>query len=141
MSAADRRHSALVRDDEGGLQVRSFGTPETAAAASSAREFGPEDLSGLDPSQVRFAESLVKLLSARLPGLRPPTTDQVLTLEEAIDYTKSGNMWSFYKWSRQYRVRAITRGRYARRALDGGLRDECRGSGRIKGTAGATTEA
>ncbi|WP_404422964.1 hypothetical protein [Nibricoccus sp. IMCC34717] len=130
---AQPRHAALVRDDEGGLSVRRFASPEDAAAASAARD--DQGVAELDPAQLTFARTLCKLLALEVPVLRLTPTDQVLTLEEAIAYTKTGNMWSFYKWCKEYHVQAITRGRYSRRALDGGLRDECRGSGRRKPAA------
>jgi hypothetical protein len=129
MSAGTHRFAALVCGEDGALHVRRYETAEEAYAASAARcDEGVVD--DLDPAQIKFAHALCRILATAIPGLRIQPTHQVLTLAEAIAYTKQGNVWSYYRWCREHGVQAITRGRYSRRALDGGLRDECRGAGR-----------
>lgn len=117
------RFSALVRDDENGIQVRHFPTPEAAAAASAAREH--VDTPALNPEEMRFAQKLAAYLG-RYFGPRQIETDQIYTRDEAIVYTKTGNVNSFQRWCSAHRVSSLSRNRYSKRALDGGIRDECR---------------
>lgn len=51
-------------------------------------------------------------------------TPEVLTLAEAVAYTKRPSAWAFYQWARRWRVKSKTRGRYSRQDLDRALERE-----------------
>lgn len=66
----------------------------------------------LSPSYIEaIAQRVAELLRAPVP------TPEVLTLEEAVAFTKRPSAWAFYKWARQWRVKSKTRGRYSRKDL------------------------
>ncbi len=51
-------------------------------------------------------------------------TDAILTLEEAIRYSKHESKSAFYRWCSRYHVTGYEPGRFARSQLDRGLRAE-----------------
>ncbi len=53
-----RTYSALVRGDDGGLEVRRFATREDAAAAESSREITPERKGGRDYTTGEVAKQI-----------------------------------------------------------------------------------
>jgi len=66
----------------------------------------------LSPESIEaIAQRVAELLRA------PAQTPEVLTLEEAVAFTKRPSAWAFYKWARQWRVKSKTRGRYSRKDL------------------------
>jgi hypothetical protein len=68
-------------------------------------------------------------LSSQLAELRsalraPIVTDRILTLEEAIPYTKHESSSAFYRWCSRLRVTSARPGRFARSVLDSALERE-----------------
>jgi hypothetical protein len=73
------------------------------------------------PAVEEIAQRVVELMRAA-PAI--PSTGSMLTLAEAIAYTKRPSAWAFYKWARLWRVKSKTRGRYSRQDLDRALERE-----------------
>lgn len=65
-------------------------------------------------------ELLAEKVSARLIALKSP----VLTLAEAVVYTKHESDSAFYRWCTKWSVQAVAHGRYSRRWLDRALEKE-----------------
>lgn len=51
----------------------------------------------------------------------PAVNDRILTLAEAIAYSKHESDSAFYRWCSRWRVTSAQQGRYARSQLDNGL--------------------
>jgi hypothetical protein len=54
----------------------------------------------------------------------PTVTDRILTLAEAMAYTKHESDSAFYRWCSRWRVTSASNGRFARSVLDGALSRE-----------------
>lgn len=84
------------------------------------------------------ADDLAKidaLLAQRLAAA--PPSRAILTLAEAIAYTKHGSHSAFDRWCRRWRVNSGANGRYSRAQLDVGLAREA-GRHRIRRAARAS---
>lgn len=64
-----------------------------------------------------LAQRVAQLIAPVKPG-------PVLTLAEAMAYTKHDSDSAFYRWAAKWRVRACAQGRYARGHLDRALARE-----------------
>ena len=71
----------------------------------------------LTPEQEAIARRVAQLVAPVKPG-------PVLTLAEAIAYTKHESDSAFYRWAAKWRIGSITNGRYARGHLDRALARE-----------------
>lgn len=70
----------------------------------------------LDPAAEQLAQRIATLLRA--------VQSPILTLAEAIAYTKHASAPAFSRWCSRWRVTSVSNGRYARGALDRGLHRE-----------------
>ena len=79
------------------IVVYSLGTREAKErdAAAEALQLGARELEALRPEQKLLEKEVGRLTRARLPGLRPMETDEVVSIEEAhvanVLFTTSGN--------------------------------------------------
>jgi hypothetical protein len=80
-------------------------------------------MTALDDQAELIAQRVAELLS----GLKQP----ILTLQEAVRYTKHGSDTSFYRWAAKWSVKAVSRGRFSRRWLDRGLEREAHSGRRL----------
>jgi hypothetical protein len=80
---------------------------------------------------------LADKVATRLSALKAP----VLTLAEAITYTKHESDSAFYRWCEKWGVSTVARGRYSRRWLDRAMEKEStQGRRRQPKQAGETAE-
>lgn len=63
---------------------------------------------------------------AQIVRLIQPAAAAVLTLAEAIRYTKHESHSAFYRWCKRWGVRSITNGRFSRPQLDRAIDRESR---------------
>jgi hypothetical protein len=78
----------------------------------------PDDLS----TQLSALNS--QLASLHREIVAPTVTDRILTLAEAIAYTKHESDSAFYRWCSRWHCTSVTYGRFARGQLDGALARE-----------------
>lgn len=92
---------------------------ETGSQTSALCPLPSGSEAGFSPEQI---DQLRLALRAELAA--PAITDRILTLAEAIPYTKHESASAFYRWCKRWRVTSATYGRFARGQLDSALARE-----------------
>lgn len=88
-----------------------------SAGATITLEHLPPKATTLPPVPVDILRATLREVLAE----RRTRTDEILTLAEAITYTKHESESAFYRWCARFRVTAFQPGRFARAQLDRGL--------------------
>lgn len=76
------------------------------------------------PLSTQLAALSAQLAELHAAVVRPPHTDRILTMPEAIAYTKHESESAFYRWCSRWHVTSSAAGRYARGRLDTALARE-----------------
>lgn len=91
-----------------------------SGGATMTLEHVPAPATTLPPVPVEVLRATLREVLAE----QRTRTDEILTPEEAMIYTKHDSESAFYRWCSRFRVTAFQPGRFARAQLDRGLRAE-----------------